>query len=250
MRPTGQTPRSQHGQTEHTERILLHHDLRSPLGELVSSALAMPRILGKSVTDSQKADINAARDPLASCGIHAGRQFLTSALTSERQWTRERKQAPRRLRRSQSRLSYRNISGWFSRAARPRPSVRGHLVRPKCNEQRSSSLVGHCRGGRPYPPRRERNVRSFDIGLPLRRGREQGPQRAEPRDDPADEQHRHELRGPRQLGGGAIERPRGVVVLGDCIDDGDRKLDGKPRSAPSSTSSSWPTSGWTAPTAC
>lgn len=39
-------------------------------------------------------------------------------------------------------------------------------------------------------------------------------------------------RWPENLGGGQIERPRGVVVLGDCIDDGDRKLDGKPQSQP------------------
>ena len=37
---------------------------------------------------------------------------------------------------------------------------------------------------------------------------------------------------PEQLGGGNVERPRGVVVLGDCIDDGDRVLDGKPQSRP------------------
>lgn len=32
---------------------------------------------------------------------------------------------------------------------------------------------------------------------------------------------------PRNIGGGPIARPRGVVVLGDLLDDGDRKLDGK-----------------------
>lgn len=32
---------------------------------------------------------------------------------------------------------------------------------------------------------------------------------------------------PEQLGGGAIERPRGVLVLGDVIDDGDRLLEGR-----------------------
>ena len=31
---------------------------------------------------------------------------------------------------------------------------------------------------------------------------------------------------PRELGGDAIGRPRGVVLLGDVIDDGDRKVDG------------------------
>ena len=35
---------------------------------------------------------------------------------------------------------------------------------------------------------------------------------------------------PESLGGGAIGKPRGVLVLGDLIDDGDRKLDGKPQS--------------------
>jgi cytolysin (calcineurin-like family phosphatase) len=37
---------------------------------------------------------------------------------------------------------------------------------------------------------------------------------------------------PDELSGGEIERPRGVVVLGDCIDDGDRILDGKPQTKP------------------
>ncbi|MCU0873844.1 MAG: metallophosphoesterase [Pirellulaceae bacterium] len=32
---------------------------------------------------------------------------------------------------------------------------------------------------------------------------------------------------PEQVGGGAIDRPRGVLVLGDVIDDGDRMLDGR-----------------------
>jgi cytolysin (calcineurin-like family phosphatase) len=32
---------------------------------------------------------------------------------------------------------------------------------------------------------------------------------------------------PEKLGGDAIKRPRGVVVLGDCIDDGDRGTDGR-----------------------
>jgi len=32
---------------------------------------------------------------------------------------------------------------------------------------------------------------------------------------------------PDQVGGGLIERPRGVLVLGDVIDDGDRLLDGR-----------------------
>lgn len=32
---------------------------------------------------------------------------------------------------------------------------------------------------------------------------------------------------PEELGGGAIERPRGVLVLGDVIDDGDRIFNGK-----------------------
>ena len=32
---------------------------------------------------------------------------------------------------------------------------------------------------------------------------------------------------PEQVGGGAIDRPRGVLVLGDVIDDGDRLLDGR-----------------------
>lgn len=36
---------------------------------------------------------------------------------------------------------------------------------------------------------------------------------------------------PKELGGGAIPQPRGVVVLGDCIDDGDRMRDGKNQSA-------------------
>jgi hypothetical protein len=37
---------------------------------------------------------------------------------------------------------------------------------------------------------------------------------------------------PEKLGGGDIERPRGVVVLGDCIDDGDRLFNGQPQSRP------------------
>jgi hypothetical protein len=37
---------------------------------------------------------------------------------------------------------------------------------------------------------------------------------------------------PEELGGGAVDRPRGVVVLGDCIDDGDRMFDGRPQSRP------------------
>jgi cytolysin (calcineurin-like family phosphatase) len=36
---------------------------------------------------------------------------------------------------------------------------------------------------------------------------------------------------PAALGGGKIAKPRGVVVLGDCIDDGDRKSDGREISA-------------------
>ena len=36
---------------------------------------------------------------------------------------------------------------------------------------------------------------------------------------------------PEKLGGGAIEKPRGVVVLGDCIDDGDKVVQGKSWSA-------------------
>lgn len=35
---------------------------------------------------------------------------------------------------------------------------------------------------------------------------------------------------PAELGGGPIARPRGVLVLGDVIDDGDRQLDGKHQS--------------------
>ncbi|MCX6904089.1 MAG: metallophosphoesterase [Verrucomicrobia bacterium] len=35
---------------------------------------------------------------------------------------------------------------------------------------------------------------------------------------------------PEALGGGAVERPRGVLVLGDVIDDGDRNLDGRHQS--------------------
>ena len=38
-------------------------------------------------------------------------------------------------------------------------------------------------------------------------------------------------RWPDKLGGGPIGRPRGVLVLGDCIDDGDRLFNGKPQSA-------------------
>jgi cytolysin (calcineurin-like family phosphatase) len=37
---------------------------------------------------------------------------------------------------------------------------------------------------------------------------------------------------PAPLGGGAIGRPRGVLVLGDVIDDGDRVLEGKPQTEP------------------
>jgi cytolysin (calcineurin-like family phosphatase) len=40
-----------------------------------------------------------------------------------------------------------------------------------------------------------------------------------------------DLRWPEQLGGGGIDKPRGAVVLGDCIDDGDVKRDGKNWSA-------------------
>ena len=36
---------------------------------------------------------------------------------------------------------------------------------------------------------------------------------------------------PEKLGGDAIRPPRGVVMLGDCIDDGDRAINGKPVSA-------------------
>jgi cytolysin (calcineurin-like family phosphatase) len=36
-----------------------------------------------------------------------------------------------------------------------------------------------------------------------------------------------EVAWPEKLGGGRIARPRGVVALGDLIDDGDRKLEGK-----------------------
>lgn len=32
---------------------------------------------------------------------------------------------------------------------------------------------------------------------------------------------------PKELGGDPVKRPRGIVVLGDCIDDGDKKVDGK-----------------------
>ena len=32
---------------------------------------------------------------------------------------------------------------------------------------------------------------------------------------------------PGKLGGDAIQRPRGVVVLGDCIDDGDKVRRGR-----------------------
>jgi cytolysin (calcineurin-like family phosphatase) len=37
---------------------------------------------------------------------------------------------------------------------------------------------------------------------------------------------------PRNIGGGNIGKPRGVVVLGDCIDDGDRLMNGQNQSAP------------------
>jgi cytolysin (calcineurin-like family phosphatase) len=40
-----------------------------------------------------------------------------------------------------------------------------------------------------------------------------------------------DLEWPAKLGGGKIEKPRGVVVLGDCIDDGDRKEGGRVISA-------------------
>lgn len=36
-----------------------------------------------------------------------------------------------------------------------------------------------------------------------------------------------EQKWPAKLGGGPVEKPRGVMVLGDCIDDGDMKRDGK-----------------------
>ncbi len=36
---------------------------------------------------------------------------------------------------------------------------------------------------------------------------------------------------PEKLGGGAIGMPRGVLVLGDVIDDGDRAIEGQPQSA-------------------
>ena len=36
---------------------------------------------------------------------------------------------------------------------------------------------------------------------------------------------------PAALGGGAVAKPRGVVVLGDCIDDGDKVVKGKNVSA-------------------
>ena len=39
-----------------------------------------------------------------------------------------------------------------------------------------------------------------------------------------------ERKWPEKLGGDAIERPRGAVVLGDCIDDGDRELKGQRQS--------------------
>ena len=35
------------------------------------------------------------------------------------------------------------------------------------------------------------------------------------------------VRWPEELGGGLIEQPRGVLLLGDVIDDGDRMKDGK-----------------------
>ena len=54
---------------------------------------------------------------------------------------------------------------------------------------------------------------------------------------------------PVQLGGGNIDGPRGVVVLGDCIDDGDRMLEGKPQTKPQYDFFR-ATSGWTARTAC
>lgn len=38
-------------------------------------------------------------------------------------------------------------------------------------------------------------------------------------------------RWPEKFGGQPIGKPRGVLVLGDCIDDGDRLLEGKPQSA-------------------
>jgi len=37
---------------------------------------------------------------------------------------------------------------------------------------------------------------------------------------------------PEQLGGDPIDRPRGVVVLGDLIDDGDRQVEGKNQTEP------------------
>ena len=40
-----------------------------------------------------------------------------------------------------------------------------------------------------------------------------------------------EMKWPKALGGDAFEKPRGVVVLGDCIDDGDMKKNGKSWSA-------------------
>lgn len=40
-----------------------------------------------------------------------------------------------------------------------------------------------------------------------------------------------DLEWPEKLGGGKIAKPRGVVVLGDCIDDGDRKEGGRILSA-------------------
>jgi cytolysin (calcineurin-like family phosphatase) len=37
----------------------------------------------------------------------------------------------------------------------------------------------------------------------------------------------HRRTWPEELGGGPIDPPRGVLMLGDCIDDGDRVIDGK-----------------------
>ena len=98
------------------------------------------------------------------------------------------------------------------------------VARPGCRSPLPCPYV-HLAGGRA-----QRHI-PIDFRLPLRRLRERGPQRTQPGFDPRDERHRHAHLA-RATGRGERRRPRGVVVLGDCIDDGDRMLDGKPQTKP------------------
>ncbi|HUS91260.1 MAG TPA: DUF6055 domain-containing protein [Phycisphaerae bacterium] len=79
----------------------------------------------------------------------------------------------------------------------------------------------------PTPPARPRNVTFLSTSDPHYKAFEARDWNQADRQTIEEMNRVASLRWPEQLGGEAVEQPRGVVVLGDCIDDGDRVRDGK-----------------------